>query len=71
MAKKIESVGGKVEVVYYEGEVLKGQTQLSIEKLTQLSHAGEGHGFRQAKNIKDALDRSRAFLETTWGIEPA
>jgi dipeptidyl aminopeptidase/acylaminoacyl peptidase len=73
MAKKIESVGGKVEVVYYEGAFCAsgGAADPETDRLADHDLPGEGHGFRQAKNIKDALDRSRAFLEKTWGIKPA
>lgn len=73
MAKKIEAVGGKVEVVYYEGASRRTDRQSPLaraDSATLPSSAGEGHGFRQAKNIKDALDRSRQFLEQTFGIQP-
>jgi dipeptidyl aminopeptidase/acylaminoacyl peptidase len=69
-------------IIFFQGMddkvVLPNQAERMVEALRQkrlpvayLPFEGEGHGFRQAENIKRALDAELYFYGRVFGFEPA
>jgi len=69
-------------VIFFQGledkVVPPNQAELMVEAIKQkgipvgyITFADEGHGFRQAENIKKAIDSEFAFYAQVFGFEPA
>jgi dipeptidyl aminopeptidase/acylaminoacyl peptidase len=69
-------------IIFFQGlddqVVLPNQSERMVEVLRQrkmpvayIPFAGEGHGFRQAQNIKRALDAELFFYSRVFRFEPA